>query len=118
MNQLEEKLVTALRSGTYRQGRERLRAEDEFCCLGVACEVSKVGKWCDGYGYLASKEQPRFSSLPDAVRDALGWATCDGRLEYDTDMYFCWTLAHLNDAGLTFDQIADCIEAGLVSKSR
>lgn len=32
--------VPALRSGKYKQGRGQLRsANDEFCCLGVACDL-------------------------------------------------------------------------------
>lgn len=32
--------VKRLRSGTYKQGRGRLRkANDEYCCLGILCEA-------------------------------------------------------------------------------
>lgn len=34
-------LVDALRGGEFRQGQATLRTpEDDFCCLGVACEVA------------------------------------------------------------------------------
>ena len=32
--------MTALESGDYKQGRDRLRDGDDFCCLGVACDLS------------------------------------------------------------------------------
>lgn len=32
--------VRRLRSGGYRQGRNRLRLNDEFCCLGVLCDLA------------------------------------------------------------------------------
>lgn len=38
----QKKLVAALRSGKYKQGKEMLRpSEDEYCCLGVACDIKK-----------------------------------------------------------------------------
>lgn len=45
--------IEALRSGKYKQGRCYLRIPkqdgvDEFCCLGVACDISEVGRWVDG----------------------------------------------------------------------
>ena len=43
--------VEALRSGEYKQGTGRLRSGDEYCCLGVACDVyrltTKKGRWFD-----------------------------------------------------------------------
>lgn len=33
------KLVEALRSGEYEQAHDRLRRDDRFCCLGVACDI-------------------------------------------------------------------------------
>lgn len=33
-------LVSALRSGKYKQGRSFLRLADDYCCLGVACDVA------------------------------------------------------------------------------
>lgn len=32
--------VRRLRSGGYKQGRSRLRLNDEFCCLGVLCDLA------------------------------------------------------------------------------
>jgi len=43
--------VEALESGRYRQGTGQLRVANTFgetlrmCCLGVACEVSGLGRW-------------------------------------------------------------------------
>ena len=39
-----QKLVDALRSRKYKQGVGRLRIDDKFCCLGVACDISGLGK--------------------------------------------------------------------------
>lgn len=44
--ELKEKWLEALRSGKYKQGRGELRSvNDEFCCLGVLCDVSGQGEW-------------------------------------------------------------------------
>jgi hypothetical protein len=40
MNDNAKKWVAALRSGKYKQGRKFLRYKDEYCCLGVACELA------------------------------------------------------------------------------
>jgi hypothetical protein len=32
--------LAALRSGKYKQGKIRLRYGDNYCCLGIACEVA------------------------------------------------------------------------------
>ena len=40
--------IAALRSGAYQQGRGRLRAGNEFCCLGVLCDLHRKavgGAW-------------------------------------------------------------------------
>lgn len=34
-----KKLVKALRSGAYKQTTQRLRIDNQFCCLGVACDL-------------------------------------------------------------------------------
>lgn len=42
--------VDALESGQYKQGSQLLRFNDEYCCLGVACEVAiKHGVTIDTY---------------------------------------------------------------------
>lgn len=38
-------LVDALRSGRYKQGKDALRIDDSYCCLGVACDISGLGEW-------------------------------------------------------------------------
>lgn len=95
----------ALRSGEYRQGTYQLRRKvDEdstvFCCLGVLCEISP------------HEYEGRDQWLP---RDVQQWAGLDknsprlllpdsGRVSIDV----------LNDDyGLSFNQLADMIEAHL-----
>ena len=43
---LKRKWLAALRSGKYQQAKAALhRQGDGFCCLGVLCDVSGLGKW-------------------------------------------------------------------------
>jgi hypothetical protein len=37
---LKEKWITALRSGEFRQGREVLKRDGTYCCLGVLAEIA------------------------------------------------------------------------------
>ena len=38
--------INNLRSGNYRQARGQLRSpQDEFCCLGVLCDLTEPGAW-------------------------------------------------------------------------
>lgn len=43
INDAEKALVEALRSGKYTQARRALRVGEEFCCLGVACDIYDPG---------------------------------------------------------------------------
>jgi hypothetical protein len=109
MNEMEAKLVEALRSGRYQQTMNCLKSVDnKFCCLGVACDISGIGEW-DNQLYL-----DRFSFLPLKVRDAYGWLFNDGLLMFTDRDDESIALSTLNDLGFTFNQIADIIQAGLV----
>ena len=55
---LKEKWVAALRSGKYKQGVGSLKrksdtGEEQFCCLGVLCDIFPKGRgnWDDFYNY-------------------------------------------------------------------
>ena len=115
--------VVALRSRKYKQGKRVLRNvsgdQDEYCCLGVACEVSKVGKWVVNINepnvrrYIVVLDDNTLDGstlvLPVAVADFFG---------IDTDPGIGKTLfsnepmraTYANDTGTSFAQIADGIE--------
>lgn len=106
--------VAALRSGEFKQGREVLRRGDEFCCLGVACELYRRevgGAWEDyprppqGQWFKIGSSTYVDAFLPRKVRDWLGLPSVDpiacGRTP----------LALMNDEGQSFGTIADAIEA-------
>lgn len=110
--------VRALRSGEYGQtiGYLELTIGDStrpvgFCCLGVACASLPIPRIVDPVGFaLYGDFGATFTTLPTEAVSLLGLVTgnpqvqrSDGTWEY---------LTYLNDdIGLTFDQIADLIEA-------
>lgn len=120
------KWIEALRSGRFKQGRNRLRdglhvEAENFCCLGVACELAAEAGitrrmergYGNGYG------PGRNATLPYSVADWLGLTDDAGVLtepvEFagDDGPRRATSLTQLNDdAGKTFAEIADLIEAG------
>lgn len=130
MNDAAKKWVAALRSGKYRQGAGVLREGDQFCCLGVACDLSRIGKWkSKGGSTWYEVSDPDFSddTLPHAVADFYGMQDTIGSFNPDdlpdemvntirekvkvSDHGRQFTLTNLNDYGFDFQFIADLIEA-------
>ena len=91
--------VAALRSGNFTQGRGSLVEEgtgavrEKFCCLGVACEVSKKGHWEDppahnvgrAPNYVTPQDPPMSGALPGGVRNWLGLTQGDPQIDYGED---------------------------------
>jgi hypothetical protein len=108
--QIKQKWVSALRSGEYQQTKGRLRKEDEFCCLGVLCDLyikENNVEWqhneVDGYFYGKHSY-----ALPLSVME---WVGVEEVNPYVNGRGL--TLAELNDTGCTFEKIADVIEEHL-----
>jgi hypothetical protein len=113
--EIKQRWLDALRSGKYNQGTGFLRRKDnEFCCLGVLCDVVKDqtrGEWVEPYDGF------------DDYNVTGPWTFADGDGEhvdgYPSDLVYEVTgldrdlagaLAGLNDAGDDFEYIADRIE--------
>lgn len=115
LNPNARKWIKALRSGKYKQAREKLckvdsKGNERFCCLGVACDLFiKSGgdleseDSIDGFRWYGSDD----SSLPGAVQSWLGLSSDTGNL---IPFSFGNSLAGKNDNGASFKQIADIIE--------
>ena len=105
-----KKWVKALRSGKYKQAEAVLRDDVGFCCLGVACDISQIGEWCND-GYKAGDDRD-YSFLPIDVRDWLGLNSCSGA--YFDSRGKSTSLIDKNDGNgkrrLSFKQIANIIE--------
>lgn len=106
--ELKQKWVKALRSGEYKQGRDRLRdGGDRYCCLGVLCDVLSEGEWerdpvqKDWWRKYGDNED-KFG-VPRDQRDSMG-------LSENIESF----LIGLNDSERkTFEEIADWIEENI-----
>ena len=110
--QIADRWVAALRSGEYTQYTNFLANENrtEHCCLGVLCELAiKDGVEMEvaraGSNYYARFDGEN-SHLPDCVED---WADTYGVVAV-TARSSLTELAHMNDEGRSFEDIADVIE--------
>jgi hypothetical protein len=104
--------IAALRSGVYEQGKNRLRHDNKFCCLGVACDLAQnagIGRW-DGDTFRTDGVDDYDGNdveLPYSVMEWLGITSPEGAWQ---NPYF-ESLTRMNDNGATFAEIADVIEA-------
>jgi hypothetical protein len=102
--------LEALRSGHYKQGKTQLRKGDQFCCLGVACDVAGLSPQVtsDGtYSYAGNN-----LVAPDALVEWLGFSV--GAFQSNGFLKNGSNLAHMNDIGTSFEDIADVIEKNYV----
>lgn len=107
--EIKSKWLAALRSGEYKQGKGQLRKEDNFCCLGVLCDLhakETEQKW--EVDYVGGNYLNHCGNLPLAVRDWAGLGSANPKIEGD------W-LSNYNDnePGKSFAEIADLIEKHL-----
>lgn len=116
--ELQQLWVDALRSGKYSQTKKRLHDENGFCCLGVFCDLIDPNGWvetkddCNSVFYFNGER----SYLSFQVAEKIG-INRSGNLIKSIKCrngYFEFNLANLNDAGCTFSQIADFLDAGMV----
>lgn len=101
--------VAALRSGQFEQGKSALQVGNKYCCLGVLCRIAGVprtlpGEESDNLYPPGLVLFGGMSTLPPKYTEA----------EFDLPFHEMDQLTILNDKdGLTFNQIADYIEANL-----
>jgi hypothetical protein len=111
---IKRRWVEALRSGKYKQGKNRLNGKDGFCCLGVLCDLAVedgVGSWHDygdeGNKYFDDLGRIEATLLPLAVQQWSGLWSETG------DIGRGRSLSRLNDDGVSFRRIARKIERRL-----
>jgi hypothetical protein len=112
-NEVLTRWVEALESNQYEQGVYVLHEGNEFCCLGVLCELARIhgivreveirdGQ--DGFPPLYRYDDQEVF-LPDSVRDWSG-------LHNKNDL---WNLVDMNDSGeYSFTEIAQYIRKNLI----
>ena len=111
------KWIDALRSGTFKQGREKLRSNrNRYCCLGVACELlpKKFNiKWVKEkgellYGLDINKSEAEYYRLPEEILHYIGIDTSSEN-----------HLIRMNDEERkSFARIADFLETNYLSKKK
>lgn len=97
-------LIAALRSGKYKQGTGRLRQDDRYCCLGVACDIANL-PWSENH---CLGEQV---FLPREAKKYFGFRRINGAFLKDImlDGRSYHSLVELNDMAIPFSRIADVI---------
>lgn len=92
--ELKSKWIAALRGGGYKQAQFKLRNNHgAYCCLGVLCVVAGLPISNDGGGVDPDNDYIPIETIISTERKA--------------------ELAHMNDSGKSFLEIADYIEANL-----
>ena len=114
--------VNALRNGNFQQGKNFLNRDNEFCCLGVLCEVAGIEKKesLDNLGFTYYGND---TYLSKKIQGIVGFKDDEGKIRFSSyDVEYMkknfniiinenfYSLAYLNDAGVPFDHIADIIE--------
>jgi hypothetical protein len=104
----KKKWIEALRGGKYKQTTRYLRRENNtYCCLGVICDLVAPENWGNVENHRGVLN---FTFQGEVCRDLLPIALmrklCITHKEVDI-------LAHLNDGGSLFDDIANHIEENL-----
>jgi hypothetical protein len=97
-----DKWVAALRSGDYKQCKFDLsNKHNEYCCLGVLCDIVSNVKPVDGYWTDLLNYERDLGFIPKSVGETTGFTN-------NKDHH---TLVKMNDdQKKTFNQIADYIE--------
>ena len=109
-------LVEALESEKYEKGKSYLRNNDEFCCLGIACDLymkeTGKGKWVESsinpniYAFRTETDEEN-TILPTEVAEWLGTMSneCYWNPEYLENEHTSHSLAELNDNNETFKEV-------------
>lgn len=101
--EVKEKWLTALRSGEYKQGKQRLVVTNsdnqKYCCLGVLCDLYNKE--------TGNKTWGNNLDLPDEVVKWSGVKDSNPHITMGTESV---TIAWYNDNSGDFLQIADIIE--------
>jgi hypothetical protein len=116
---IKARWVAALRSGKYLQTKERLRGNGGHCCLGVLCDLfaQEAGKpWrtkeLSEAGRMQNYEGKNYPDVNMPGAFVTVWAQIDPYAKVSIRDEYMALYEH-NDAGRTFAEIADAIEAQL-----
>lgn len=103
--EVKAKLLEALRSGRYKQGKGYLRNVDNcFCVLGVLCDVVEPDSWV-AEGSLFHHDGRHICPSFTLVKSVLTDEDSNAAIAFMTLLY------EMNDEGVTFPDLADYVEA-------
>ena len=103
-------VISALRGGKYPQGNCWLQKDNKFCCLGVIAELAKIEKRRrnrnEDEGYVDDVIEYKIPNKTGSNWTAgeIPKSLCG--LNHDQ----CNTLANMNDADKSFEEIAEFLE--------
>ena len=130
--EIKQKWVSALRSGKYEQGSDKLYSGRGYCCLGVLCDLySKENnlKWefrgddviktedeivpsqLLNHDYFYFDDESEF--LPESVKEWAELSVKNPQVRVDCvddEVSYFYEIANLNDSGYSFTQLAEIIE--------
>lgn len=113
--EVKAKIVAALRSGEYTQGKYLLRRLDNcFCVMGVVCDLylkEKGLEWEVQAGVARYEFKTYYNVVPLEVKEWAGFDSEGGNIVEINGSRL--RLYEHNDSGRTFAEIADAIEAQL-----
>ena len=117
---IRDRWIRELRSGKYKQTRERLRIGDRYCCLGVLCNIyseeRRAGSWDKLEEWRGPREFSRYQKGEFEFIDELGFKertkiTPHMRIWSGLSKEMNNELTNKNDREqLDFNEIADFIE--------
>lgn len=111
MNEDVKKLWTdALDSGKYKQGQGNLRTDNEYCCLGVLCELAAQRDICNRVRHDDGNfvYDGKVGFLPASVMNWAGLTETDPHIHNNAS-----TLSRLNDDHVPFPTISTFIKEQL-----
>ena len=111
---VKQKWVEALRSGDYQQTQGILKWRNCFCVLGVLCDVYRLEKGIKGWSdqdYFFVGDEHEVNILPKAVVDWAGLGSRTGPMLSINHSRLLQITVFNNDMCLTFEELADAIEA-------
>lgn len=110
---VKQKWLEALRNGEYAQGKQRLNRNNEFCCLGVLCDLYGKEKETNWWRPEERQNDGTLSFLNEMVyipKEVMEWAKLSNAYGMINEVA---DLAAMNDGGNTFEEIATVIEEHL-----
>lgn len=111
--EIKIKWLEALRSGKYIKGRNCLRKTTvidgitSYCCLGVLCDIVNPDAWKQRNVLTSDAVQ---TIVISSHLNETGLPAFEIKESCQLNIRKCQTLAHMNDDGKSFEEIAKYIE--------